>query len=68
MPIDWGTVKWFYVGLLSVFVLVAALIGNVIAMRNRLIGAIFTAVIFAAIYVFWTYYPHGIDLGPNFQP
>jgi hypothetical protein len=28
MPIDWGTVNWVNLGLLSVFAFVAALIGN----------------------------------------
>jgi len=36
MPIDWGTVNWVNVGLLSVFAFVAALIGNFLSFRHRL--------------------------------
>jgi hypothetical protein len=67
MPIDWAAVNWVYVALLSAFAFVGSLIGNVLSFRSRLIGAILTAVLFAAMYVFWTYYPHGITL-PGLKP
>jgi len=67
MPIDWGTVNWVNVGLLSVFAFVAALIGNFLSFRHRLVGAILTAIFFAVLYVFWTYYPHGLVL-PGVTP
>jgi len=62
MPIDWGAVNWVNVGLLSVFAFVAALIGNLLSFKHRLAGAILTALFFAVLYIFWTYYPHGLVL------
>jgi hypothetical protein len=62
MPIDWNAVNWPYVALLSVFVLIAALIGNYVTFRHRAAGAIVASVLFAALFVFATYYPHGLPL------
>ena len=39
-----------------------ALIANFITFRHRLAGAILTTLLFAAIFVFATYYPHGMAL------
>jgi len=58
MPIDLSTVNWFYVVILSVFAFVAALLGSLIAFRNKFVGAILAAILFAVVFVFWTYYPH----------
>jgi len=65
MPIDWAAVNWLNVGILSAMAFVASLIASVVAW-NRFGGAILAAVLFAVIYVFWTYYPHG--LGPVVKP
>jgi hypothetical protein len=62
MPIDWALVNWGYVALLSGFAFIAALIANFIAFGHRLGGAILAGILFAAIFVFATYYPHGISL------
>jgi hypothetical protein len=62
MLIDWASVNWGYVALLSGFALIAALIANFITFGHRLFGAILTALLFAAVFVFATYYPHGIAL------
>ena len=62
MSIDWASVNWAYVALLSGFTFIAALIANVITFGHRLGGAILTAVLLAAVFVFATYYPHGIAL------
>lgn len=67
MPIDWASVNWVNVALLSGFAFVASLIGNALGFKSRLFGAILTAVLFAAAYIFWTYYPHGIVL-PGTKP
>ena len=64
MPIDWASVNWLNVGILSAFTFLAALIGNILSFRSRLAAAILTAVLFAVIYIFWTYYPHGMVAGP----
>jgi fructose-specific phosphotransferase system IIC component len=58
MPIDLSTVNWSYVALLSGFAFIAALLGSVIAFRSRFLGAIIAGFLFAAAFVFWTYYPH----------
>jgi hypothetical protein len=57
MPIDLSTVNWLYVAILSGFVFVAALLGGIIAFRNKVAAAFIAAVLFAAIFVFWTHYP-----------
>jgi hypothetical protein len=67
MPIDWASVDWTKVLLLSGFAFVAALIGNFVGYRSRLFGAIVTGVLFAAAYIFWNYYPHGLIL-PGTKP
>jgi hypothetical protein len=60
--IDWSTVNWVLVALLSLFVFVAALIGNLLSFNRRLIGAVLAAILFAVFYIAWTYYPHGLAL------
>jgi len=64
MPIDLATVNWAYVGILSGFAFVAALLGGLISFRNRLGGAIIAAILFAVAFVYWTYYPHPTIPGP----
>jgi hypothetical protein len=58
MPIDLSTVNWVFVALMAVFAFVAALLGNLIAFRNLFVGSILTAILFAAMFVGWNYYPH----------
>jgi hypothetical protein len=62
MPIDWAAVNWANVGLLSAFAFLATLIGGILSFNNRWIGAILAALLFAALYIFWIYYPHGLVL------
>ena len=62
MPIDLSTVNWAFVGLMAALAFVAALLGSIIAFRNRFVGAIIAAVLFAAGFVAWTYYPHSFGL------
>src|SRR5262249_53570575 len=57
MPIDLAAVNWTYTVILSVFVFIAALLGSLIAFRNKLAGAIIAAILFAIAFVGWTYYP-----------
>jgi len=57
MPVDLSTVNWLYVAILSGFVFIAALLGGIISFRHRVAAAIIAAVLFAAAFVFWTYYP-----------
>jgi len=60
MSIDWSTVNWGYVAMLSGFTFIAALIANFITFRHRVDAAILATLLFAVIFVFVTYYPHGI--------
>ena len=62
MPIDLATVDWLYVVILAVFVFFATLIGSLLAFGRRVIGALLSAILFAAAFVFWTYYPHHLPL------
>jgi lipopolysaccharide export LptBFGC system permease protein LptF len=58
MPIDLSTVNWLYVAIMAVFAFVASLLGGLISFRNRIGGALLAAILFAAMYVVWNYYPH----------
>ena len=58
MPIDMSTVNWTFVGLMALFAFVTALLGSIIAFRNRFMGAIIAGILFAVFFVFWNYYPH----------
>ena len=58
MAIDLTTVNWIYVALMAGFASVAALLGSLISFRNRVGGALVAAILFAAMYVAWNYYPH----------
>jgi len=62
MPIDVRQVDWLYVAILALFALVANLIANLLSFRRRGLAAVMAAVLFAAAFVFWTYYPHGLPL------
>jgi hypothetical protein len=62
MPIDLANVNWTFVGLMTLLAFVTAVLGSLIAFRNRLAGAIITALLFAAGFVAWNYYPHNFGL------
>jgi len=62
MPIDLAQVDWLYVAVLAVFVFVANVVANLLSFDRRWLGAVLAAAVFAAIFVFWTYYPHGLPL------
>ena len=53
--LDLSTVNWLFVGLMAVFAFVAALLGSLIAFRNRFVGAIIAGILFAAFFVLWNY-------------
>lgn len=65
IPIDWLTVDWLYVAVLAVFVFLSTIIGNVISLSHRLMGAVLSAVLFAVAFVFWSYYPHHVPFLPT---
>ena len=62
MPIDLASVNWLYVAILAFFVFVASLIGNFLSFGRRGSGALLTAILFAAAFVAWSYYPHHLPL------
>ena len=68
MPIDLASVNWLYVVILAVFVFVASLIGNFLSFGRRGSGALLTAILFAAAFVVWSYYPHGLPLPTSLNP
>lgn len=60
--IDWATVNWLYFGLLVAVVFVTSLIGAFLSFRHRGFGALISAVLFAVVFMFWSYYPHHLGL------
>ena len=62
MPIDLSTVDWLYVGVLAVLAFLATMVGNLLSFNHRGLAAFLTALVFAALFVAWAYYPHGLPL------
>lgn len=62
MGIDLSSVDWSFTGLMMALAFVAALLGSVIALRNRFVGAIIAAILFGIGFVAWNYYPHNFGL------
>ena len=62
LPIDWANVNWPYVTVLALLVFVCALIGASLSFRRTFLCAVLTALLFAAGFLYWTYYPHGLPL------
>jgi len=68
LPFDLATVDWMTVGILAAIAFLAALVGNAIAMGNRLMGAVLTAVFFAVFFVAWTYWLQAMVMPPEAAP
>src|SRR5215475_8244743 len=62
MPIDLAQVDWLYVAILAVFVFVTTLVGSLLSFGHRWTASTLSALLFAALFVFWTYYPHRVPL------
>jgi hypothetical protein len=62
VPIDWASVNWPYIVMLAVIVFFSTLIGTLLAFRRVFPGAVLSALLFSAAFVFWAYYPHGLPL------
>jgi len=60
--VDLATVDWGYVGVLAIFVFLASLIANGLTFGHRAMAAVLTAILFVAMFVAWSYYPHGLPL------
>ncbi|MGA7103161.1 MAG: hypothetical protein WCD54_28230 [Pseudolabrys sp.] len=65
MPIDLGQVDWPYVIVMAILVFVATFVGGVLSFGRRWIGATLSTLLFVALFVFWTYYPHRVPLLPK---
>jgi len=68
MPIDWSAVNWVYVGVLAVFAFFATVVGNLLSFNHRGVAAFLAALVFAALFVAWSYYPHGLPLPTRLAP
>ena len=62
MPIDLAAVNWLYVAVLAVLVFLATFVGNLLSFNHRGMASLLSALAFAALFVAWTYYPHGLPL------
>ena len=65
MPIDLSQVDWLYVIVLAIFVFAATYVGGVLSFGRRWISATLSTLLFVALFVFWTYYPHRVPLLPK---
>ena len=64
MPFDLATVDWVYVAILAVLVFISTFVGSLLSFKHSGRAAVLSALIFAGLFVFWTYYPHRIP-GPR---
>lgn len=62
MPIDLAQVDWLYVIVLAVLVFIASGLGNLVFFASRGTAAAVSAILFAAMFVAFTYYPHHLPL------
>jgi hypothetical protein len=60
--LDLSTVNWLFVGLMTALAFITALLGSVIAFRNRVLGAVIAAILFGIGFIAWNYYPHSFGL------
>jgi hypothetical protein len=65
MPFNVADLPWQAIGLLTGLAFLSSLIGHSLT-RNAFVGAIIAAIIFAAVYIGWDYYPHGLLGGLRF--
>jgi hypothetical protein len=62
MPFDLAQVDWLYVAILAVFVFLTTLVGSLLSFGHRWTATTLSALLFAVLFVFWTYYPHRLPL------
>ena len=65
MPIDLSQVDWLYVVVLGILVFVSTIVGGVVSFGHRWTAATLSTLLFVALFVFWTYYPHRVPLLPE---
>ncbi len=54
--------------MLAVFAFFATVVGNLLSFNHRGLAALLAAATFAALFVAWTYYPHGLPLPIRLAP
>jgi len=64
MPFSLASVDWIYVGILALLVFVSTWLGSLLSFRHAGRAALLSALLFAILFVYWTYYPHRIP-GPR---
>ena len=64
MPFNLADVDWVYVAILAGLVFISTWLGSLLSFKNYGRAAVLSALLFAALFVFWTYYPHRIP-GPR---
>jgi hypothetical protein len=64
--IDWSSVNWTYISMLTVVVFFSTLIGSLLSFKRATSAALLSALLFAMAFVYLTYYPHGWSL-PTFS-
>jgi hypothetical protein len=62
IPIDWASVNWLYLVLITLLAFLCALIGNALAFKRLVLGAALSALLFMAGFFAWTYYPHNLPI------
>src|SRR5262245_43490195 len=62
MPIDLTQVDWLYVVILAVFVFLTTLVGSLLSFGHRWTASTLSALLFAALFVFWPYYRPRVPL------
>ena len=64
MPLTLANVDWTYVAVLAVLVFISTLVGSLLSFKNHGRAALLSALLFAVLFIYWTYYPHRIP-GPR---
>jgi cytochrome bd-type quinol oxidase subunit 2 len=64
MPFSLANVDWVYVAILALLVFISTWVGSLLSFKNSGRAAVLSALVFAGLFVFWTYYPHRIP-GPR---
>jgi hypothetical protein len=68
LPIDWNTVDWPYVIALVLLVFLCTIVGTTLAFGRAFPSAVLSTLLFAAAFLFWTYYPHSLPLPTSVKP
>jgi hypothetical protein len=62
LPIDWASVDWPYVVALLLLVFLCTVVGTTLGFGRAFASAVLSTLMFGTVFLFWTYYPHGLPL------